>query len=177
MKARMVLMGGLGYPATETTWGMPTFKTRLAALGIEILLISWKARQQCYDYLHGFKGWRGLAGDSLGAGSAAEFAGDLDSDNTAGHLIDYVAGFQPSLYDSRAHNGYITVAGNCLKSHCIYDPEWIDTFGLGAAQYTITPNSATKLLVTQHRGAHPDDWGYSQDLIFNEIKSLLEKHK
>ncbi len=172
--ARIALMGGLGYPATETTWGMPTLKNRLEAIGAHVLLVSWKERQQVYDFLRGFKGFRAICGDSLGAGSAAQYAMDLDGDNEAGHMVDFVGGFQPSLYDSRTHNGYIMVAGNVYRAHCIYDPVWIDTFGLGYAQYTITPNSATKLLVTQHRGAHPDDWGYSQDIIFNELKGLMK---
>ncbi len=171
-KARMVLMGGLGYPLTETVGGMPTFKNRLEALGMEVLLIGWKDRQQCYDFLDNFTAWRGLAGDSLGAGSAAQYAGDQKG------LIQYVAGFQPSMDDARViHSGKIIVPANVERAHCIYDPYWIDTLGLGQGEYETVPKAKTVLLVTEHRGAHPDDWGYSQDIIFNEIKSLLEKVK
>ena len=166
--ARIALMGGLGFPVTETTAGMPTFKARLEALGAKVILVSWNARQEVYDFLHGFTGFRALCGDSLGAGSAAQYAGDQ------GGAINFVGGFQPSMDDTRTVNGYITVPGNVIRAHCIYDPYWIDTMGLGQAQYITTPDSATKLLVTQHRGAHPDDWGYSQDMIFNEIKGLMQ---
>ena len=172
--ARIALMGGMGFPLTETAGGMPRLQKRLEANGATVLLVSWNARQAVYDFLHGFKGFRGLLGDSLGAGSAAQYAGDLDDDNVAGHMVDFVGGFQPSMDDSRVHNGYITVPGNVIRAHCIYDPYWIDTLGLGQAQYISTPNSATKLLVTQHRGAHPDDWGYSQDIMFNEIIGLMK---
>jgi hypothetical protein len=171
--ARIALMGGMGFPLTETTWGMPQLRTRLEAIGATVILVSWNSREQVYNFLNGFKGFRGLCGDSLGAGSAAQYAGDLDGDNKAGHMVDFVGGFQPSMDDKRQSNGYITVPGNVTRAHCIYDPYWLDTMGLGQAQYIITHNSATKLLVTQHRGAHPDDWGYSQTIMFNEIRDLI----
>ena len=172
-KARMVLMGGMGYPLTETPWGMPKLKTRLEAIGVQVLLISWKDRQQCYDFLHdNIWTWIGLAGDSLGAGSAAQYAGDLKKP------VDYVAGFQPSMHDERTQiingEGIIFVPANVKRAHCVYDPWWIDTAGLGSAKYRETDTHKTKLLITEHRGAHPDDWGYSQDIIFNEIKGLLK---
>lgn len=164
---RMALLGGMGYPLTETPAGMPRLKARLEAIGFEVLLVNWAHRQEVYDFLRGFNGWRGLAGDSLGAGSSAQYAGDQKG------AIQYVAGFQPSLYDARVHGGVITVAANVERAHCIYDPLFVDTVGLGRAYYEITPHAKTVLLTTEHRGAHPDDWGYSQDLILNEIQSLV----
>ncbi len=167
--SRIVLMGGMGYPATETPGGMPRLKTRLEAIGIKVLLVSWDARQEVRDFMHGYIGWRGYAGDSLGAGSAGQYPGDVEG------KIDFAAGFQPSVYDERSHGGIQTIAGNIVRAHCIYDPVFAETGGLGAAHWQIAPGSATKLITTQHHGAHPDDWGYSQDLIFNEIKGLLTK--
>lgn len=169
MRIRIALMGGMGYPMTETSWGMPSFKTRLEALGAETILVNWSHRQEVYNFLDSANGFRALAGDSLGAGSAAQYAGDLKGG------VDFVAGFQPSAYDERSHSGHITVAANVARAHCIYDPVWIDTMGLGYSQYITAPGAKTILLVTQHRGAHPDDWGYSQDLIFYEIKKLIGK--
>lgn len=164
--ARFALMGGMGYPVTETPWGMPQLKSRLEAIGVTVLLVSWDARQDVYNFMHGFAGWRGYAGDSLGAGSAGQYPGDIKGE------IDFAAGFQPSNYDARSHGNIQTIAGNIVRAHCVYDPWWIDTAGLGQTSWQITPGSKTRLLVTQHRGAHPDDWGYSQDLVFAEIKGL-----
>ncbi len=172
---RMVLMGGMGYPLTETPMGMPAFKARLEAIGFVVLLISWKQRQDAYNFMHGFVGWRGYGGDSLGAGSAGEFPGDVKGD------VDFATGFQPSMDDVRthvvkypdgSHAGIQTIAANIVRAHCIYDPRWIDTLGLGQAQWATPHGAKTTLLITQHHGAHPDDWGYSQDLIFSEIQTL-----
>lgn len=160
-------MGGMGYPVTETPWGMPQLKTRLEAIGAEVLLTSWSDRQTVYNLMHGFDGFRAYAGDSLGAGSAAQYPGDVKG------AINYIAGFQPSLYDARTIHGQQTVAANVTRAHCIYDPRWVDTLGLGTAQYIAAPGAHTILLITQHHGAHPDDWGYSQDIVFNEIKGLM----
>lgn len=167
MKARMALMGGMGFPVTETPWGMPQLKTRLETLGIEVLLVSWSARQEVYNFMNGFDGWKGFAGDSLGAGSAGQYPGDLKVPT------NYAAGFQPSNYDARSQNGIQTIAARIARAHCIYDSHWIDTFGLGNSQWRVAHGSETKLLLTDHQGAHPDDWGYSQDIVFNEIKGLL----
>ena len=139
----------------------------------ETLLLNWDQRQESYNFLHEFSGWRGLEGDSLGAGSAAEYAGDIEGE------VNFAGGFQPSMDDSRTvvvapGDGELPVAANVLRAHCIYDPVWFDTLGLGQAHYVITPGAKTILLTTQHRSAHPDDWGYSQDLMFNEIMSQIE---
>jgi len=163
---RMALMGGMGFPVTETPGGMPRLKSRLEAIGFEVLLVGWKDRQRVYDFMHAFTGWRGYAGDSLGAGSAGQYPGDAKGE------VDFAAGFQPSVYDARSHNKVQTIAANIVRAHCIYDPRWSDTLGLGNAVWETAHGSDTKLMVTQHHGAHPDDWGYSQDLIFNEIVTL-----
>lgn len=167
MNARMVLFGGMWYPFTETAAGEPELKTRLEAIGVEVLLVSWDARQDAYNFMHNFTGWRGYAGDSLGAGSAAQYPGDVKGS------VDYAAGFQPSVYDARSSNGLQTIAANITRAHCIYDPYWEETLGLGAAHWQKSPGSQTILLVTQHQGMHPDDWGYSQNIVFNEIKSQV----
>src|SRR5690242_9720124 len=166
MKARIILLGGMGFPATETAGGLPRFQQRLRQLGAEVLLISWKERQKAHDFLHGYVGKRALCGDSLGAGSAAQYAGDQEGP------IDFVGGFQPSLYDARTNKSKktIPVPINVIRAHCIYDPWFIDTAGLGYAKYEVPPKGKTILTITEHRGAHPDDWCYSQDLMLDDIK-------
>ncbi len=168
MKAKIALMGGLGFPVTETAGGLPRLRARLEAIGATVLMVSWSDRQEVYDFLHGYTGFRALIGDSLGAGSAAQYAGDQKGS------IDFVGGFQPSMDDARVNHGKIVVPANVLRAHCIYDPFWLDTLGLGQAQYIEGDKTRTKLLTTEHRGAHPDDWGYSQDIMFNEIKELMK---
>jgi hypothetical protein len=168
MTKRVALMGGMGYPLTETPGGMPRLKSRLEKAGAEVILVNWAHRQEVYNFMHNFKGFRAYCGDSLGAGSAAQYPGDVTG------TVDFIAGFQPSVYDARAHGGYIDVYKNVNVAHCIYDPVWVETLGLGHAQYRLPPGSKTKLIVTQHHGAHPDDWGWSQDLIFNELIKLMK---
>ena len=169
--ARAALMGGMGYPVTETPWGMPSLKSRLEAIGVQVLLVSWDARQDVHNFLHDFTGVRIMAGDSLGAGSAGQYPGDLAV------KTDYSAGFQPSEYDERTRkdpsNGqyFQDISPKIVRAHCIFDPWWIDTGGLGYARWR--EQSPTKLLTTEHRGAHPDDWGYSQDLVYAEIQGLI----
>ena len=170
INARVCLMGGMGYPVTESPWGLPQLKSRLEAIGVQVLLTGWADRQSCDDFLKGFTGFKALGGDSLGAGSAAQYAGDIDGP------INFVAGFQPSMDDQRAVKGLITVPPNVVRAHCIYDPVWIDTLGLGQASYVIPEGSKTVLLQTQMRGMHPFDWGIPQDIIFNEIKGLIGAH-
>lgn len=170
MKSRVALIGGQGWPLTETAAGLPALAKRLQAVGVEVNTFAHDARQQIHDYLAGFVGFRGLIGDSLGAGAAALYAGDISQ-------ADFVGGFQPSAYDpigqGPLNDRTITVAKNVAVAHCIWDPVFFDTFGFGYAHYVVAPGAKTKLTVTEHRGAHPDDWGYSQDLMFNHLMQCI----
>ena len=173
MTPRIALIGGQGYPLTETQAGLPTLKRRLNAKGVDTGAgpFAHTDRQAIRDWLHGYKGFRGLIGDSLGAGAAALYAGDLDGD------VDFAGGFQPSDWDPVAqgpiNNKVVVVAKNVLVAHCIWNPTFVETGGLGNAHYVITPGSKTKLTTTEHHGAHPDDWGYSQDMMFNHVMMLI----
>lgn len=171
MKARIALIGGLGWPATETVAGLPTLARRLQTRGVEVQTFAHDARQAIHDWLNDFDGFRGLIGDSLGAGASALYAGDLHGD------VNFVGGFQPSAWDpigqGPTDNREIVVAKNVEVAHCIWDPVFADTAGLGNAHYIITPGATTKLTLTEHRGAHPDDWGYSQDLMFSHVTMLI----
>jgi hypothetical protein len=174
MNARIALIGGQGYPLTETQAGLPTLKRRLNAKGVDTGLgpFSHLDRQKIRDWLHGFHGFRGLIGDSLGAGAAAIYAGDLDGN------VNFVGGFQPSAWDpvgkGPVNDRTITVAQNVLVAHCIWNPAFVETGGLGNAHYVTVPRSHTKLTTTEHHGAHPDDWGYAQDLMFAHAMSLIK---
>lgn len=173
--ARIAVMYGLGGAGVEW-WpnGERLLVQRLKTKGVDTgdSPWNWDDRQQVYNFLNGFTGFRGLIGDSLGAGSAAQYGADQKGQ------IDYAGGFQPSIYDSRVviqpdGTKVIPVAANVIRAHCVYDPDVADTGGLGAAQYAKTSGAKTVVFVTQHRGAHPDDWGYSQDLLFNEVTALI----
>jgi hypothetical protein len=168
MMARIVIFYGLGGAAVEW-WpnGEKLLQQKFQLKRVDTLLLNWDQRQDAYGYLHGFLGFRGLVGDSFGAGSAAQYAADLEGN------VDFVGGFQPSNYDPRAVDGKITVPANVERAHCIHDSVWTDTLGLGQGVYVEANPAKTKLLVTDHRGAHPDDWGYSQDLMFNEIMGQI----
>lgn len=170
---RIALIGGQGYPLTETQAGLPALKRRLNSAGVDTGPGPWAhiARQEIRDWLHGYKGFRGLIGDSLGAGVSAVYAGDLDGN------VNFVGGFQPSAWDPNGQgpldSRVIAVAMNVLAAYCIWNPWWIETGGLGSAHYVISSRSKTVLTTTEHHGAHPDDWGYSQDLMFNHLIALI----
>lgn len=166
---KIALMGGMGYPYTEMQAGMPTLKTTLEALGAEVILVNWAERQSVYNFMHGYNGFRAYLGDSLGAGSAAQYPGDVDGP------VNFAGGFQPSVYDARSHSGYMDVAKNVENAVCIYNPSFIETMGLGAAQYRVAPYAKTKLLTIQHYAPHPDDWAYSQGVMLAHLKPLMGK--
>lgn len=165
---RVVLFYGLGGSAIEW-WanGERLLQKRFQEKGCDCLLLNWNQRQEAYNYMHGYAGKKAYLGDSLGAGSAAQYPGDI------GIPVDYAGGFQPSDDDDRAHDKEITVARNILFAHAIHDPVWLDTMGLGQAQYLKADGAKTVVLNTEHRNAHPDDWGVSQDLLFNEAMRHL----
>lgn len=169
--SRIALIGGQGWPLTETVAGLPTLQRSLQYLDVEVQTFAHDARQAIRDWLHGYKGFRGLIGDSLGAGAAALYPGDLDG------VVQFAGGFQPSAWDpignGPLNERIIVVAKNVNVAHCIWDPWFVDTGGLGNAHYVVSPDSKTKLTVTEHRGAHPDDWGYSQDLMFTHVMHCI----
>lgn len=77
------------------------------------------------------------------------------------------------MYANDVRDGKITLPANIKQAHCIRDPDWIDTEGLGYAQWVVADPKKTRLLTTEHRGAHPDDTGYAQNLVFAEVKQLI----
>ena len=171
MTPRIALIGGQGWPLTETMAGLPALARRLFALGIETETFVHDARQVIRDYLWGHP-WIGLVGDSLGAGAAALYAADQHP-----HSVQFVGGFQPSAYDpignGPLNHRVIVVPSNVQVAHCIWDPVFADTIGLGNARYIALSHKDTALTVTEHRGPHPDDWGFAQDLMVMHIQRAL----
>jgi len=163
MIVKIAVVYGLGGKIFDPPSGQAHLLDRLKEIGIEAAFYEHYDSQGVYDFMKSPAEFRGIVGDSLGACNAPLFAQQY------GKRVDYIAGFQPSLYG--VHQ---PVPSNVVRAHCIYDPYWIDTGGLGAYRWELAPgNHTTKLIVTEHRGAHPDDWGYSQDMVFHEIKSLI----
>jgi hypothetical protein len=167
---RIALIGGQGWPLTETQAGLPTLAKRLAELGVDTKTFSHADRQGISSFLASVGGFRGLVGDSLGAGAAAMYAADVKGP------VDFVGGFQPSAWDPIGQGPItarvIMVARNVKVAHCIWDPVFVETGGLGNAHYVVHPGK-TALTTTEHHGMHPDDWGYAQDLMVNHISQLL----
>jgi len=167
--ARIAIVYGLGGAAFDPLSGERHLTARLQEIGVNTGESPYQHydSQKVYNFLKEGVAlfFRGIIGDSLGACNAPLFAQNLYP-----LTVNYIAGFQPSQYGI-----HCPVPRNVEVAHCIYDPVWMDTFGLGAYCWELAAgNHKTKLLVTQHRGAHPDDWGYSQELVFNEVKGLLK---
>lgn len=161
-------MFGLGGGIVEW-WvnGLRLLQTRLQKVNVETLLINWDQRQEAYNFMNGFGGFRAYIGASLGAGSAAQYPGDVTG------IVDLAGGFQPSMDDARAVKGEITVAANVARAYCVRDPIWLDTGGLGQARFVVAPNAKTQILTMEQRMAHDDDWGTAQDWIYQETVNLI----
>jgi hypothetical protein len=172
MTSRIALIGGQGWPLTETAAGLPTLEQRLKAQGVEVQTFAHDARQQIHDWLPYGDSLLGLIGDSLGAGASAVYAGDVPC------AIGFVGGFQPSAWDpigqGPLNDRQIVVAKNVLVAHCIWNSNFAMTGGLGNAHYVVAPGAKTRLTITDHPGAHPDDWGYSQDLMFTHVMLCIK---
>jgi hypothetical protein len=171
---KIAVIEGLGFKWLDSSSGQVYLIERLKVVGIDCgsSPFHYADSQGVYDFLK-TADWRGIVGDSFGACFGPEYAGSL-----APTKVDYVAGFQPSVYSSNIQTAadgtkFIPVPANVVTAHCIRDPNWIDTGGLGYATWIADNPKATRLLITDHPGAHPDDTGYTQDLVFAEIKSLV----
>jgi len=166
MIRKIAIIWGLGGGFFDPSSGEVAMVARCKAIGLDIGAspYHYDDGQSIYEFLK-TADWRGIVGDSFGACFGPDYAGDL-----APTKVDFLGGFQPSVYSS---NIKTLADGNVITAHVIRDPDWIDTAGLGYAKWIADNPKTTRLLETDHRGAHPDDWGYSQDLMFAEIKQLM----
>ena len=169
MIRKIAIIFGLGGGWLDPRGGEVYLAERCKSIGLDVgsSPFNYADGQGVYDFLKDAD-WRAIVGDSFGADFGPQYAGTL-----APRKVDFLAGFQPSMYASNIQNGTITVPANVVTAHCIRDPIWVDTGGLGFATWVAADPKVTRLLITEHRGAHPDDTGYAQDLIFGEIKSLI----
>jgi hypothetical protein len=169
MIRKVAIIFGLGGSWLDPAGGEIYLAQRCKSIGIDVGAspFDYSDSQGVYNFLKDAD-WRGIIGDSFGADFGPQYAGNL-----APTKVDYCAGFQPSVYATNTLNGTIIVPANVVQAHCIRDPDWIDTAGLGFATWKAADPKATRLLITEHRGAHPDDTGYAQSLVFAEIKSLI----
>ena len=166
MIRKVAIIFGLGGGWLDPRGGEVYLLARAKASGFVVpdQPFSYDDSQGVYNFLKDAD-WRAIIGDSFGADFGPQYAGSLPK-------VDYLAGFQPSMYATDIRNGTITVPSNVVVAHCVRDPVWIDTGGLGYATWVAENPKKTRLLITEHRGAHPDDTGYAQDLIFAELKQL-----
>jgi len=173
MIRKVAIIFGLGGSWLDPQGGEVYLLSRCKAAGFIVpdTPFSYDDSQGVYDFLK-VADFRAIIGDSFGACFGPDYARAL-----APARIDYLAGFQPSVYSSNIQTAadgtkYIPIPSNVRTAHVIRDPEWADTGGLGYAKWVVDDQKATRLLETDHRGAHPDDTGYAQDLVFAELKQI-----
>lgn len=162
MVKKLAIVYGLGGGWLDPKGGEDYLLQRCKAVGFEVPSqpFDYTDSQGIYTFLKDAD-WRGLIGDSAGASYAGQYAQSL-----APLLVNYLAGFQPSVW--MGLGATIAIPSNVIYAHCIRDPDWVDTTGLGYAEWVTA--KPTTLVTTEHRGAHPDDFGAMQDLIFAEVK-------
>lgn len=170
IKAKIAVIEGLGFTWLDSRAGQVYLIELLRTLGVDIggSPYHYADSQGIHDFLRETVAWRGIIGDSFGADYGPQYAGEMKPIQ-----VDYCAGFQPSMYADDVRNGVVTVPSNVKYAHCIRDPVWADTGGLGFATWKAENPKETMLIETLHRGAHPDDTGPMQNLIFAEVKHLI----
>lgn len=107
-----------------------------------------------------------LGGDSLGANNAPYIATSIRSKRG----IDYLFGFQPSVWGYHS-----TVPKSVVEALCIYNPNWIETVGLGDYPWPAeSGNTRTKIRYIQTSDPHPGDNDVAmQNVILADIKRIV----
>lgn len=159
---KLAIVYGLGGGWLDPKGGEDYLLQRCKAAGFTVpeMPFDYNDTDGIYNFLV-YADWRGVIGDSAGATYGGQYALNLKSDK-----LDYLAGFQPSVWMGLGPD--IQIPTNVVYAHVVRDPDWIDTAGLGWAKWITT--KPTIFVETDHRGAHPDDFGPMQDLIFAEVK-------
>ena len=182
MSARIaVVFGQFGKLADPVN--LPAFQQRLQAASVQTILVQHTDSQSVYDFLHGFRGFIGIIGASLGAGAGPIMAGYLGGSANVG----FVGGFQPSDWDPVMHEVSIqcgddvitravSVPANVANALCFRNPVVAATGGLGHATYVLAPgNTVTELSVIERNDVHPGDFGVAQDIMFTHVMALINK--
>jgi hypothetical protein len=169
MTKKVAIIFGLGGQALDPAGGERYLATRLEAKGFTVGGPYNDADSQAvFDFLNDKDAtFRAIVGDSLGADYAPLYAKELKP-----VVIDYIGGFQPSMYATDVRGGKVTVPDNVKEARCIRNPNFVATGGLGFAKYVAENPKKTKLEETDLFVAHPDDWGVAQDLVFEDILRL-----
>ncbi len=109
-----------------------------------------------------------VGGDSLGANNAPYIATSI----RARRGVDYLFGFQPSVWGYHS-----TVPASVVEALCIYNPTWIETFGLGDYAWPLEGgNHRTKIRYIQNSDPHPGDSDPAmQAVIVADIKRIIGK--
>ncbi|MGA8078943.1 MAG: hypothetical protein WB868_16335, partial [Xanthobacteraceae bacterium] len=168
--AAAFIMFGLGGVAFDPAGGETVFTKRIAAIGVNTLdspyqetnvdtIVSAILATPTDTKII-------VGGDSLGANNTPAVAQAL----LGRRNVDYIFGFQPSEYG--AHN---LVPANVLQARCIYNPNPIETAGLGCYEWQLAAgNRTTKLSVVTNSDFHPgDDDVAMQNLILADIERLV----
>jgi hypothetical protein len=109
----------------------------------------------------------GVGGSSLGDDEAPDIASRVR------RQIKFLFGFQDSSYGVN-----VGVPDNVEFASNIWNPSWLETFGLGSRKWwRVHPRAddqqTGRLRNIPIHAPHPDDWGVAQDIIFSQIHAKL----
>jgi hypothetical protein len=146
------------------------FCDRVAALGVNIMDSPYRDydTQKIVDQIMQCPADANILvfGASLGANNSPVIGMALN-----GHRkVDGIWGFQASLYGAR-----VAITPNVQFAHEAYNPNVIETGGLGALQWTIAPdNKTTKLVITTNSDFHPGDYDVAvQNMFLDDMKQIM----
>jgi hypothetical protein len=172
IKGVVLLSYGMGGAAIETwSTGLRLLTSRCKADGLETFAspYNWSQVNELDAIISRVPVGIPIAvgGSSLGDDNAPVVA------SRTKRIIRYLFGFQDSMYGVS-----VKVPDNVQFADNIYNPSWIQTFGLGYRQWTrTTPRSddqkTGRLRNIPIYAPHPDDWGVAQDVVFSRIHALI----
>src|SRR5277367_3942549 len=139
---KMAVIFGLGGGWLDPRGGEVYLLQRYKSIGLTVpdQPFAYSDSQGIYNFLKDAD-WRGATGDSFGADYEVNDFGKL--------AVDYAAGFQPSMYADDVRNGVILLPPNIVYGHCIRDPNWFDTGGLGFAKWEPEDPKKTLVITTE----------------------------
>jgi len=169
--ATACVMFGLGGAAFDPAGGEVVLCRKIAALGVEIAGSPYQETDRdaiiaVLTAAHAKGHKLIIGGDSLGANNAPAIAAAVRHQMG----VDYIFGFQPSLY-----GGHNQISPNVIRARCIYNPNFFETGGLGAYKWEpMDGNARTKLAVITTTDFHPgDDDVAMQQLVLNDITRII----
>lgn len=164
------IMFGLGGQYFDPAMGEVYLVARLKALGVDTAASPYQyndfaAIEAALLAAHAKGNKIGVGGDSLGANNGPAIAQALRT--RIG--LDYLFGFQPSLYGA-----HVLVPRSVVEARCIYNPNFLTTGGLGAYEWQKEANNTrTKLRIVTNNDMHPgDDDIAMQNLVISDIERI-----